>query len=55
MQYGCQIDCVLFNVSSLVGPQMALSRDFGVNHAKEVAGLAELHVRRTKPSASGPK
>jgi hypothetical protein len=31
---------------------MAFSRNFGVNHAKDVTGLAESLVRRTQPSAS---
>jgi hypothetical protein len=31
---------------------LALSRNFGVNHAKDVTGLAESLVRHTEPSAS---
>jgi hypothetical protein len=31
---------------------MALFRNYGVNHAKDVTGLAESLVRYTEPSAS---
>jgi hypothetical protein len=31
---------------------MAIFRNFGVNHAKDVTGQAESLVRRTEPSAS---
>jgi hypothetical protein len=29
-------------------PEMALFTNFGINHAKDVTGLAELLVRRTR-------